>query len=373
MNGPRGDALRRWLPLVGLGVLVLVAAVLTARPPQGGLPLDPSSTGADGTKAVVLLLEQLGADVATGVAAPSDDTDVALLLRDGLDAPAREAVQSWVRSGGVLVVSDPRSDLSPRRARAQPLTLVDATLAPDCKVAALADVGRVVAAGPATYEVPPGGTGCFRRGDGAWLVVRDEGAGSIVAVGGPAFLTNGGLGEADNAVLAAALLAPRPGTRVDVLTLALPGGGDQRLSDLVPRRVRLALLQLAIAFGVVVAWRARRLGRPVSEPAAVRVPGSELVLAVGNLWQRTAARRRAATALRDDLRHTLRQRLGLGADADDDAVVDAAAARTGAPADALRAALAGRDPAGDAEFVDLARRIESLRAVTLQPGGRHDP
>src|SRR6266581_6954843 len=76
----------------------------------------------------------------------------------------------------------------------------------------------------------------------------------------------------------------------------------------VAPRVRLAMWQLVVAFAVLVLWRARRLGRPVAEAQPVQIPGSELVVAVGNLLQRARGRGQAAGLLTDDLRRTLAER-----------------------------------------------------------------
>ena len=85
-------------------------------------------------------------------------------------------------------------------------------------------------------------------------------------------------------------------------------------------------MQLAVAFGVLVLWRSRRLGRPVLEPQPVQLAGSELVVAVGELLQRAKGREQAASVLRDDLRRWLAERLGLPPATPAEVVAEAAAA-----------------------------------------------
>ena len=135
--------------------------------------------------------------------------------------------------------------------------------------------------------------------------------------------------------------------------------------------MRLALVQLGVAFVSSPLWRARRLGRPVLEPQPVDLPGSELVIAVGHLMQRAGSSSRAVDAIRGDLRRDLGERLGLppGLDAEQLAVV--AAQRTGADADALLSALT-RPVHSDADLLVVARLIESVRtevtrAQSLEP------
>src|SRR5205807_3951525 len=134
-----------------------------------------------------------------------------------------------------------------------------------------------------------GAIGCSRDGAAAWLVTRAEGRGDIVALGGLAPFTNERLGGADNGILAVTLLGPGRQARVTVLY-----GGRRTLYGLVGTNVKLALVQLLVAFVLLALWRARRLGRPVLELQPVVIPGYELVTAVGNLLQRAHKRDQVA-------------------------------------------------------------------------------
>lgn len=366
----RSPRLRRALPVIAVLALLAAVALVTATEEDSGQPLDPRSAGGSGTRALVEVLDALGAQVDIAADAPDAAAQTTLLLSDDLDEGRRADLRAWVEAGGTLVVTDPRSTFAPPPVGQTAIGLLEATVPRGCDLPALADVARVAAPSSITYDLAPDASGCFQRGEGYWFVATASGRGTIVALGGPAFLTNALLGEADNAVLAAALLAPQPGTQVRVLTPALAGGGDETLGDLVPERVSLALLQLLIAFGVVVVWRARRLGRPVLEDNAVQVPGSELVVAVGNLWQQTRRRQRAAAVLRRDLRRDLCARLGLPATAPADAIAEAAAARTGADVATVLSALQGPDPDSEAAVVDLARQVAEVRRAALAPASR---
>ena len=361
-----GGRLRRYAPLAALGLVLVVLSVLFARTPSTGLPLDPASVDPTGTKALALILDRAGADVEVldDVTAPGVDT--LLIAVDNLDEAAADDVRRFVEAGGRVLVADPGGGLTPTRrpAGTAGAGFVQPTLRRDCDEPALAGIERIAPGSAPLFVVPAGATGCFAREDAAWLILEPVGSGTLISAGSPDFLTNYLIGEQDNAALAVALLAPRPGTRVGILTPAFaPAGGGVTLTDLLPTGLTVAALQLVVAFAVVVAWRSRRLGKPVREPQAVQLAGSELVVAVGNLYQRTGARARAAVLLRADFRTDLAHRLGVPHDLPAEDVADVAAARTGASRDAVLDALAGPAPQSDADLVALAQRLESVRSA----------
>jgi hypothetical protein len=198
------------------------------------------------------------------------------------------------------------------------------------------------------------------------VVARHDGDGAWVALGGAAALTNDLLDEHDNAVLAAALLAPAEGTRVRFVEAPLPaGGGDKTLADLVPVGVKRALLQLGAAFLLYAAWRAIRLGRPVIEQQAVELEGSALVRAVGNLLSRSRAPGAAAETLRADLRARLRARLGIPVTADHHTLATLVASRSGIELEQVLAAVDDRPITTDAELVAVARAVASIHQEVL--------
>ncbi len=358
---------RRRLPrganiALGLAGAALLVALLAGPPRREGPPLDPRSDTPLGTSALVALLERFDADVELSVGLPDESDDVALVLQDDLDEEQTDSVARWVEQGGTLVVTDPGSSLTPRLADAGGFLPDADPFDPErCTVPALAGLGAVDGGVPVLYEVPAGADSCYGDGDTAFLVAMTYAAGEVVAVGGAAFVTNDKLDEADNAVLALALLAPGPGTRVRFVEPPLPaGGGDKTLGDLVPGGVRRALVQLAVAFVLYALWRAIRLGRPVPESQPVQIAGSELVAATGRLLARTRDPQAAADALREDRRRRLRTRLGVAPTADLDTLVAVTAARTGLPAEAVAAAVDDRPITTDDALVTLSRAVAAL-------------
>ncbi|HMK11019.1 MAG TPA: hypothetical protein VK461_05540, partial [Acidimicrobiales bacterium] len=203
--------------------------------------------------------------------------------------------------------------------------------------------------------------------DGAFVVAQPNGNGWIVATGGAGPFVNDRIDSEDNAALAANILVPHDGARVAFLERANPGTGEgnKSLRDLIPTRVRMALAQLLIAFVIFALWRGRRLGRPVSEVQPVEIAGSELVVAVGNLLQKTGRPQAAAERLRADLHRDLTSRLGIPPTASADVVADLAAQRTGYDRSKLADALAGPLPTTAEALVVAARDIEEVRTAVL--------
>ena len=359
---------RRWLPWLAILLALVVMGMLVRRPDDGD-PLDPRSTKPLGAKALVELLEARGAEVVISRSTPSagDQAATVLLLNDQLDDEPREQLDEWIRAGGTLVVADPSSQFAPGLTRSNPFEGADfgQKLSPKCDLVAVATVERIDPAGGSPLNVPEiagfEATGCFPLLGGHYLVARAHGDGRIVALGGAAPLLNTNIGEEDNAVLAAALLAPRGSENVTVIDRPLPGTGSETLADVVPRGAKLLLVQLAIAFIAFAIARARRLGRPVVESQPVEVPASDLVVAVGSLLHVARHRDQAANMLREDLRRTLAERLGLPTDSHPDTVIETVRARRELPGDRVAAVLTDRPLDSDEDLVSLAQLIETVR------------
>lgn len=356
-----------------LAVGLLVLGWAAGRPPREGEPLDPRSSGELGARGLVLFLEEMGADVRVSREAPTDGSDVVVVLRDRLNEATRDDLVAWVRAGGTLVIADPSSPLSAPLAQdpGDVLGLLEGDLSRGtCDLEALRGVEDVDAPGAVLHAVPPGGASCFGDGDAAFVVAAPAGAGTVVSIGSPTPFLNDDLDERDHAVLVGSLAAPRPGTRVTIIEDPAPGEGDESLGDLVGDGVRAALVQLALAFLVYALFRARRLGRPVAEPLPVRIAGSELVVAVGRLLQEAGDPGRAAAVLQEDTRSSLAQGLGTAADASPEVVADAAAGRGGVDATRVREVLT-RGPVDDEQaLVDLARDLDAVREEILHVRSR---
>jgi len=334
-----------------LAVVVVIALVAGSPSRSDSLPLSPSSTDPTGTRALVLLLEELGGDVDVSGAVPDSGRGTALLLRDGLADDERARLGRWVAAGGVLVVADPESSFVPKLSDRSPDERVRS-----CEIAALTGVARLDAPDAVAFDAPAGTVACF----GGLVTITDRDNGTVVAIGSLAVFTNELIGQFDNSVLLAALLAPTTGTHVTFLD---PRGATGHLSllDLVARRVKQAVVQLGVAFLFYALWRARRLGRPVAESQPVQIAGSELVGAIGQLLRRRHDPAPAAALLRADTRRRIAPDVGMTANAPVSALAAAVAARTGADPEHIASVIADTPISGDAGLVVLAGALESVR------------
>jgi len=376
---------------VALGAVAVGLLAARGSAPE---PLSPTSTGARGTAGLVEVLGELGASVEIGrpepepaahdgahpgrpAASDSDGAtaavDSALVVTDDLTGAERQALATAAERGATVVVAAPDSSLAAEVATTMGPPPFAADPAPSCPVAALAGIDEVEADG-AAFEASEGATGCFPVPGGSWLLATPTGQGHVVSVGGPEWLTNAALDRGDHAALATALLAARQGA--DVLIVE-PGGqgvagggqGVAGLIALVPGWVWAIVAQLGVAAGVLIAWRARRLGRPVSEPQPVALPGSQLVVAVGDLLQVTGAATHAGRRLRSALADELTGRVGLDAAASPQHLAEAVAS-AGADAEQAHRALAGPLPTDDTELVALSRDVEAV-ATAVAAGCGH--
>lgn len=350
--------------LVVAGVVLLVAAWLSV-PADSGRTLDPRSTGEAGFAAGVLLLEESGVDVVIDHE-PGDGP--VLVTRPSLDDEQVDALAAHVREGGRAIVFDPSLEIASVDVLGQLNTSVfgptDAT--PGC--APLAGyVERVES--PAWLILDPAAdtTNCLSVGAGVGLVYKDVGEGEIIVMGAPVAWTNDHIDAADNArLLAAVVLEDEPATVV-VLDEARPGSVEepQGFFDLVTERFWVPFWLLVVAFGLWAWHRGRRMERPVEERLPVRVPGSELVLAIGDLLQRHGHHQAAADRLRADLGADLRRALRLPQETEDTVVQDALRTRYPdlRPGDVDLAV--SRSPVGSTDaLMRLGEAVARVRDVT---------
>ncbi len=374
---PPANRTRRWLPVLAvLGIaLALGGIALTRSVRPTGLPFDPASPAPNGQLALVRTLRALDADVSIATRGPTEDADTAFIAQQDFDDRTVDAWDEWVRRGGTLVVSG-RGRLAPEGVESSFFSFEDLEpglrVTAQCDIAALADLPGLPITG--SLRIDPdiaradGIVSCFPVGQGrALLAAKRHGDGHIVVLGSSFVFTNDGLRQPGHAELAAALLAPRAGTHVAIKGITPSdafGNVDDTLLDLLPKPLKASAALLAAAMVLYTIARARRLGKPLVEPAPVEVPASELTVAAGNLLQRGRHRTHTAGMLRRGTASDLSSALGLARSATPEAVARTLAAR-GADEDQVLHALCGPAPRTDADLVALAQELDHLRDTVL--------
>jgi hypothetical protein len=279
--------------------------------------------------------------------------------------PFREAVSGdtlnqLLTSGADVVLVDPGSVAAAQLTQAG--SLADRTRAPGCDLPA-AQLAGTVRLGGHRYTSLNSAVSCY---DGALLALPAgtvAGGGRLTVVGSSDFLTNDRLDQQGNAALAIGLLDHQP-----ALTwyAAKRASGGSSLTDLLPKAVPWALLQIGVAVVVVAFWRGRRLGPVVTEPLPVVVRAAETVLGRARLYAAARARSTAAEALRAGSRARLAALVHLDSAARPEALIEAVAAHSGIEPATVAATLyagAGTPEYGadtDAAIVRLADELDIL-------------
>ncbi|ROP64355.1 DUF4350 domain-containing protein [Curtobacterium sp. PhB115] len=379
-----------WTAIV---LVAVVLAVLTAVVQGSGgpdrRPLDPTSTTASGSAALVRVLEQRGTDVTiTDDAARIDGGTVLVDDSDGvLDPEVADRIARSARHVVLVTITD--SALEAFGIDAAPVAAVegsDTVSTASCRIPAAASAGRVSTAGYAYTVDDPDADRCAPTGSGAdrgWGLVRtDTPAGDVTLLGTTAAFRNDTVTTAGNAALALGLLGSE-----DRLTWYTPSvgspGAAPTLGELAPPWVPGALALLALVAVAAGVWRGRRLGPLVVERMPVVVRAAETTEGRARMYARTRDRTHALDTLRIAAVRRIARLLGLPRSAHVDEVVRAAARVTGAPDTRVGAVLVGGTTdddralvAGTAALDDLERAVRRATAGQRpttdhdRPGGR---
>ena len=323
--------------------------------------LTPRSEDPDSTLALRRYLENLGLEVSERDGLPTDGGTL-VLIADIRAPDEAQPILDWAEAGGHLVVADPTSRIVGMVGGSPAATLGfggTLDLTPGCVAPAVVGVERVVVAATDRVLVAddPALVSCFPVGNGALVLTRAYGEGTVTLLGGSSAFTNSLLREADNAVLAAGVVGSGSEVVFGPPATAMPGSSG--LWDTLPDRARAAvwaIIAAAVAFALV---RARRLGRPMIEEPIAPIPGSELVRAGGRMYRRARATGYAGTLMRQATVARMSRRFGTAGAHD----LSGAVARTsGLPRDRIDEILAGRDPSNDDELMTLGSDLEGLSA-----------
>jgi hypothetical protein len=356
----------RVLALAGAVCVVGAFVVALGSGTRGG-DLDPRSYEHTGSHAIATLLASRGVRVAT-------QTDATLAAHLAVAGTTLVVVSPQLLTDDELAqLSATKADLVVVGARLDALQGLGLSVAtelgdaektrdPGCSLG-IATVAGSAQLGGDGYDAPSGGQGCYPDGDGFALVTFPSGGRQITLLSDGTPFENTSLPHEGNAALALGLLDVHP----DVVWLVPPviapesgSGGTTSLTDLLPGRLKAAVVQLVVAVVIIAVWRGRRLGRLVPEELPVVVRQSETVRGRSRLYRRARSLDRASQSLRDGSRYRLAQRLGQGGRPQRAALIDAVVTRTRQPAAQVDALLYGSTPTDDRALVTLANALAAL-------------
>ncbi|GAA1485831.1 DUF4350 domain-containing protein [Brachybacterium fresconis] len=376
--GPEAPAAERRRPwLVILVTLAVLAAVLAsvARGFYRDGPLEPDAPTAQGSKAVVQVLEDLDVEVDVD----RHTTDATEALHGGgtvlVTAPSSLSAQQLTTladareaGDGRLVLVEPdfvslsylTSDIAPAG------SLRTATdLSPDPGCGDLAHGARTLHVpgadglyGPSTlYRTSGPAQGCFGSGEGSLIAAAD----GILVLGSADLLTNEGIAAADNSALALNALGS-----AGELTWYIPSPSDpmstsgQTILGYLPSWAGpLALWLLAVAAIALIAL-GRRFGPVVVEPLPVTVRPQELVLGRARMLQQSGSRDAAAASLRSASATRLADRLGLRRESALEGLLAALAPHVDHTPEQLSELLGPTPVTSDQDLVHLAQDLDRL-------------
>ncbi len=364
---------RRWRPVVIVVGLMLVAAIVLGVIASQGRRgyLDPAGVDPSGSRALAGLLEAQGVRVEEvrtaddAVGAGGVGTTVLVTVPDLLPT---EQVTRLTAAGADLVLIEPADVVSDFNSAFEvAFAENDDELDPGCDLAEAERAGSARVGG-LFYDAPAAAESCYRADGAGSVVVGTIGDGArLVVLGTGAPLMNQYLDEDGNASLALGLLGGNPRLVWYRPTIEEMTGQQASFTELLPDWVVPVLWQLGVAAVLAALWRARRLGRVVTEPLPVVVRAAEATEGRARLYRRGRASDHAAATLRDAAVVRLRSRLGLPPDAGPAAVADAVATRTGRPATEVAAVLTGPAPPDDAALVRLADTLDTLEQEVRTP------
>ncbi|PWH05155.1 hypothetical protein DEO23_13810 [Brachybacterium endophyticum] len=362
--------------VIVLALVVGVAVVVVAL--RGSFrdgPLEPGAPTAQGSKAVVRVLEDDGTDVevrrytADAADALADGGTVLVTDPSTLDTEQMERLsEARTSGGGQLVLVRPDADalkgLAPGVSPAGKVTTATSLQAgEDCGAAGLQ--GRAIRVGPAEdvsdsaalYRAGPPADSCYREGGDAAVVVSD----GVVVLGSATLLTNDGVGQLDNAGVALTALGAD-----EALTWYVPSPTDPladqqpSLLDRLPDfALPLALWACLVAIAVLLAL-SRRLGPVVLEPLPVSVRARELTVGRAHLLHRADGHQAAARSLRAATSLRLASRLGVRREDRLDTLVAALLPHTSLTASQLHELLGPTPVRSDQELLRLTEALDAL-------------
>lgn len=368
----------RWvLVAVGITVALSLLAVLLRPDPGNQTPGDPENTGQDGSAALVGVARAQGIDVeivrgadALAAATLDGDTTVVVSQPSALGSTTGpDLLEATAGVAGLVLLGPAPGTLDllglPVRGAA---TGPQEALEPGCDLPLARQGPRLTAESALVYGSDvEGAQACFTptetQEDGLAVLLALPAADDRAPVslfGAPEVLQHQSALDSGHAGLGLRLLFPSPRVvwYVPVLTDDLTAA--QGIGDALPDATVPALWVLGAAVLALALVQGRRLGPLVRESLPVVVRSTETTLHRSRLYRQARDHERALAALQWGTRRRLSERLSLGTQAGEQALVRATAARTGRAEDDVRHLLRQPTAHDEATLVSTARRLAEL-------------
>jgi hypothetical protein len=303
----------------------------------GGEPAKPAASeacgsGADGHSLLCGVLEATGARVRRryrsleGLADASSDVNVVVLLRGELEAKSTRALEAWVRSGGVLVLTAPLPELDGQLG-------VERSERPCGGEATFGRSARLATIGPGLLAPQLEAWAVCLSGD-AFIARGLYGDGRVAVLPTPAALSNASLAAGDNAMVLVPLLFPADAVVELVGSWTRDEAenplGQLRAAGLLPWL--LQLMALGLCYGL---YRGQPFARRRAPPEVGRRRFSEHAQALGQRWAEAGAAGSALKAYATWATEQLRERLPIGTEQTVAGLAQVISEKTGKPPEAV--------------------------------------
>lgn len=363
------------LSIIGLALL----AILSLGEARTDNPLDPSSAGPTGNRALAEVLRQRGVAVEqVGTAsevrdrAPGPGTTVVVSGTDLLTETNARTVREATRDADRLVVLIPSQDILdamriPLTRGSPPSGRYEAECDPGATDGIVRAGDRVNSADGSYASTDPAVSVCFRvlgtppsEGGAVAIMPAESDRPTTVVIGAVSGLSNRHITEDAHAGVAIRALGASPRLLWYYPTLTDAYGTTGGPDDGQPRALYPMMLLLGITVVTLAVVRGRRLGRLVPERLPVVVRAIETTQSRAALYRRADDRERSAAILRTRSIDALRRRLGVTPSEPPAALITAIVAVTGDDPNRIEGLLHGPTPPNREALLDLARDLMDL-------------
>lgn len=391
MKGSRGE----WIVLVVLLAVLVAVSVLVGGRDTGDdqeVRPNPSTYNAKGSGSLGLYfwLKELGVQVSRWERPLRDFPDEATLLlvlgpRSPLEEHELNALDQWVRDGGVLVLADHTvggpvpgiwAGAPALRFGLQPTLGGRPTSLRPAFPSRYSDGVEIIRPEvPVRFQrgAPEGWAPLFADTSGDVVAVKRLGQGTVIAITDPGIFSNARLEVAGHARLALNIIQAHGEEGLVLVDEFHHGYGQQDafFRYLRGTTVPWMLGQAALAFLVFLVARGTRFGAPVPPGETARASTLEHVAALGDLYRRAGARRLATEALAGSLRRNLADALGVRTGEDLARLSARAARRLGVRVEQVKACLVPgpRVAASDEALLQFAQAVHRLERRLRRRGG----